>query len=116
MKFLADEGVDAPIVKKLRENGFDVSYIAEMEPNISDEEVLERANQDKRILLTLDKDFGELVFRKNAIHHGIILIRLPSYSPIEKAEMTLKGIQNHSGELPDAFSVFQEGIIRIRKR
>lgn len=62
MKFVADEGVDAPIVKRLRENGHDAFYIAESDRGISDEEVLEIANAESRILITRDKDFGELVF------------------------------------------------------
>ena len=65
MKFLADEGVDKQIVDRLRQDGHSVWYVAEMEPGISDDEVLTIANQENAILLTADKDFGELIFRLN---------------------------------------------------
>ena len=63
MNFIADEGVDFLIVKKLREDGHDVFYIAEEKRGISDATILNIANQEDRLLITRDKDFGELVYR-----------------------------------------------------
>lgn len=63
MKFVADEGVDAQIIKALRVKGHDVLYIAEFDSGIADDLVLKYANNQKRILITRDKDFGELVYR-----------------------------------------------------
>ena len=63
MRLLADEGVDAAIVARLRFDGYDVVYVAELSPGITDDAVLELANAEERILMTADKDFGELVFR-----------------------------------------------------
>jgi len=76
MKFLADENVDKPIVERLRDDGHIVLYVLEMEPSISDDEVIRRANQEFAFLLTADKDFGELVFRQRRIVYGVVLIRL----------------------------------------
>ena len=59
MILLADEGVDKPIVDQLRSSGFDVHYILETDPGSVDEDVLRIANEESRILLTQDKDFGE---------------------------------------------------------
>jgi predicted nuclease of predicted toxin-antitoxin system len=64
MNLLADEGVDRQIVERLRQEGYSVLYIAEMDPGISDDLVLDKANQVEALLLTADKDFGELVFRQ----------------------------------------------------
>ncbi len=60
MNFLADEGVDRQIVDRLRLDGHGVLYIAEMDPGISDDEVLDIANREDALLLTSDKDFGGL--------------------------------------------------------
>jgi predicted nuclease of predicted toxin-antitoxin system len=54
MKLLADEGVDKPIVDKLRESGFDVHYILETNQGAEDDLVLAIANVEGRILLTQD--------------------------------------------------------------
>jgi predicted nuclease of predicted toxin-antitoxin system len=63
MNILADESVAAPIVAQLRQAGHDVQFITELAPGSSDPAILVRANQDDRLLLTADKDFGELVVR-----------------------------------------------------
>ena len=86
MKFVADEGVDQEIVNVLRDHGHDVLYVAEMSPGITDDAVLDLANEESRILISCDKDFGELVFRQLRIHHGVMLIRLHGQSTNTKAQ------------------------------
>ena len=74
MKLMADEGVDKPIVDALRKAGFDVAYILESHQGAEDDYILNLANKQERILLTQDKDFGELVFRLKNVHFGVVLI------------------------------------------
>ena len=81
MKIVADEGVDRRVVGRLRQSGHQVWYVSEMEPGITDEAVLELANREGAVLLTADKDFGELVFRQERMVKGVILIRLAGISP-----------------------------------
>lgn len=114
MNLLADESVDQPIVGRLRQAGHSVLYVAEMEPGISDDVVLERAQQADALLLTADKDFGELVVRQQRVTSGILLIRLAGLSPISKAEIVTSAIQKHAEELPHAFTVVTHSAIRIR--
>jgi predicted nuclease of predicted toxin-antitoxin system len=116
VNFLADESVDGQIVEGLRRNGHLVRYIAEMEPGISDESVLELANQENLLLLTADRDFGELVFRQGLFGPGIVLIRLAGLSPITKAEMVNSAIDQYGTGLPQRFSVITPGAIRIRRQ
>lgn len=75
LKFIADEGFDREIVEALRET-YAVSYIAEIRPGADDEDILDLAEKEQRIVLTLDKDFGELVFRRHKAHAGVVLCRL----------------------------------------
>ena len=116
MKFLADESVDAPIVYAIREKKLDISYISEFASGIDDEEVLTIANAENRILITLDKDFGELVYRGAHLHHGIVLIRLEGLSSEAKVEIVTSFVLDHQDELFNAFTVIQKNFIRIRKR
>ncbi len=115
MKFLADEGVDKPIVTMLRDTGFDIDYILELIPGAADEAVLELAYSQQRILITQDKDFGELVFRLHQPHHGIVLIRLEGYIPEFKAKIVTQFLKQHEIEMTDGFTVIQPNAIRIRK-
>ncbi|MCA1626567.1 MAG: DUF5615 family PIN-like protein [Acidobacteria bacterium] len=88
MNLLADESVDRPIVERLRQDGHDVLSVAEMEPGIADDVVLKRANESASLLLTGDKDFGELVFREGRLAAGgVVLIRLAGLSAERKAEI-----------------------------
>ncbi len=75
MKFLADECCEAETVSLLRSEGHDVAYIPEVKPGATDSEILSLASEGKRLLLTEDKDFGELVFRLKKPAIGIILLR-----------------------------------------
>lgn len=114
MNFLADEGIDKQIVVRLREEGYSVSYVAEMEPGISDDIVLELANKESALLLTSDKDFGNLVFRLKRLTTGVILIRLAGLVSAKKAEIVVSFVKKHSQELVKSFAVITPTGIRIR--
>ncbi len=116
MNVLADEGVDRPIVEQLRRAGYTVLYIAEMEPSISDDVVLDRANEHAALLLTADKDFGELVFRLGRINTGVVLLRLAGLAPQTKADLVVRAFDEHAAEMANAFSVVSPGMVRIRPK
>ena len=117
MNFVCDEGVDRPIVERLRRDGHEILYVAEMEPGIADEEVLKRADELGALLITADKDFGEMVFHQRlATNGGIVLLRLSGLSPERKAEIVSGIIESRVAELTNAFSVVSPGSIRVRKR
>jgi predicted nuclease of predicted toxin-antitoxin system len=115
MKICADESVDHGIVVRLREDGYEVDYIAEMSPGILDEEVLIQASEDNTLLVTADKDFGELIFRQGYIKRGIVLYRLAGMLSNEKAEIVSRVISQHGDELLQAFSVITEKAVRVRR-
>ena len=115
MKLLADESIDRHIVERIRKEGHTIWAVAEMEPGISDDVVLDLANHYGALLLTADKDFGELIFRRQRISGGIVLVRLAGLSPARKAEIVAHAINSHSEDLPQAFSVITSGTIRIRR-
>lgn len=117
MNLLADESVDSQIVELLRHDGHEILYVAEMEPGISDEEALKRANERNALLITADKDFGEMVFHQNLLTvGGVVLIRLAGLSAGRKAEIVSKAIESRGAELPTAFSVISAGRLRIRRK
>ncbi|MBI4725690.1 DUF5615 family PIN-like protein [candidate division TA06 bacterium] len=115
MKFLADENVDKSVAERLRDDGHTVLYVLEMVPSISDDEVIRRANQEFALLLTADKDFGELVFRQRRSVYGVVLIRLAGLSPQRKAAAAM-AIQKHADELARNFTVITPRTVRIRKQ
>ena len=116
MNLVADEGVDRPVVERLRQDGHDVVYVAELSPSIPDEEVLQQTNARRAVLVTADKDFGELVFRQGLVHSGLILLRLAGLTNATKAEIVAEVCGNRTAELIGAFSVVSPGQVRIRRR
>jgi hypothetical protein len=76
MHWLADECVDATLVRQLRRAGEDVTYMIEAGPGATDTAVLRNAQEQRRLLLTEDKDFGELVFRSGLPVPGPVFLRL----------------------------------------
>ncbi len=78
MRFLADESCDFAVVRALRAAGHDVVAITEISPRATDEGVMELAIREGRILLTEDKDFGQLVHANQAAAGGVFLLRFPA--------------------------------------
>src|SRR5436309_2546949 len=115
MRILADESVDSSIVIRLRKDGHEVGYAAEMSPGIMDEEVFAIASDKLTLLVTADKDFGELIFRQGYMKRGIVLYRLAGLSSGEKAEIVSGVINKHGDELLQTFSVITEKAVRIRR-
>ena len=115
MNFLADESVDRQIVDALREDDHAVLYVTEMDPGISDDEVLDKAKKGSAILITADKDFGELVFRQQRITMGVVLVRMAGLLPSKKAEIASTMIKKHLDAIQNAFSVISPNTIRIRR-
>lgn len=115
MKLVADEGIDKPIVDALRIAGFYVIYILESNQGADDTFILTLSNFEERVLLTQDKDFGELVFRMKNVHSGIVLIRLNGYPPLEKAKIVVNLFIEHQSKFVKAFTVIQPNAVRIRQ-
>src|SRR3954468_1943636 len=76
MRLFADENVARAIVLRLRGLGHDVLYASEVQRGTADADWLTQAEAEGRLILTSDKDFGELIFRDHLTSHGVILLRL----------------------------------------
>jgi predicted nuclease of predicted toxin-antitoxin system len=112
-QIVADESVDFRIVFALRELGFTVFSIAEEQASIRDEEVLRIAVLNNSLLITEDKDFGELVFRLQLAHKGVLLLRLDEKDKaIEVASQT---IVKYYPDLLNNFSVLNQNKLRIKQ-
>lgn len=114
MNFLADENSALSIIVRLRADGHLVARMAEIAQGDPDTSVLDIANQQNAVILTEDKDFGELVIRDQIQAVGVILIRLDGFSPTERAEIIAKVVKDHERELSNAFTVIKPRTVRIR--
>lgn len=80
-----------------------------------DKEILERAVSEGRMVITMDKDFGELVYNSGLPHAGVLLLRLESASSNEKVKVVEHIFNNYSEKLLNKFCVYKNGKLRIKK-
>ena len=114
MRWLVDECVDAALVELLRELGHDAIYMSDVEPRATDAEVMRRAVNEDRLVLTEDKDFGELVFRQAKPVPGLILLRIESARRSLKWPRLLAAIERFGEALFGRYTVVEE--VRLRSR
>ena len=115
MKFLLDENVEYRLSAFLKTQGHDVTAIARDYPHgLPDREVLAIAVAEGRILLTSDRDFGELVFQHGIAQSGVILLRLPAGHTDAKIDALAKLLVSHADRL-DQFIVVNRRGVRVRR-
>jgi predicted nuclease of predicted toxin-antitoxin system len=115
VRFLADESCDAALVRALRAAGHDVISIAETLAGAADRVVLELAVTHERVLLTRDKDFGELVFSTGARASGVLLIRYPPLARSALPQLVIELVATRVTELLTSFVVIAPTGVRITR-
>lgn len=114
--FLADENFPLPAVKKLQSLNYDISAVIQTKPGASDDEVLDWAQRENRILLTFDRDFGELIFkRKYSTPAGVVLFRFNPAFSLEPANRLLEILENTQIHIEGNFTVVTREFVRQRK-
>jgi len=101
-------------VQYLRLQEHDVWYYAEEGRSTADVDILQKAAEDERILITRDKDFGELAYRDQIIHAGIVLLRLEKLPSKLRVATTVSFIEENLERIPGNFTVLRPGAARIR--
>ena len=114
MRICANENIPEACIVALRNSGHDVLWIRDTAPGSSDSAVLSRAHAEERILITFDKDFGDLVFHQGLdASNGIILFRIPQPSASAVAERVSKVLASRT-DWQGHYSVVDEHSIRMR--
>ena len=116
MRYLADESVERHIVSALRGAEYEVDYMTELAPGTADPDVLARANRRSTVLITGDKDFGELVYRRKQPNPGVVLVRLSGLTQQRKAAIAIQVFADHAADFAGAFSVVTETGVRVRRQ
>ena len=113
MRFLADESCDFAAVRALRGAGHDVATVAELAPGATDEIVTKLAREDRRILLTEDRDFGRLFHAEGAEAVAVIYIRFPVPARDELGDAMVTLVDQMGDRLFGKFVVLQPGRARV---
>ena len=114
MRFLANENFPLDAVAALRQAGHDVIWIRTDAPGSRDQDVLARAVSEERVLLTFDKDFGELAFRSRLpASCGIILFRPTAQTSEQIARLVVSAMETDTDWIGH-FAVVEKNRIRVR--
>jgi predicted nuclease of predicted toxin-antitoxin system len=116
MNFLAGESCAGPVIRALRGAGHDLAAIAEVARGATDEQVLERALNEHRVLITKDRDFGELGYARGRLSTGVILVRFHGRTRLAKPATAVEAITKLGSRLMDALTVVEPGRVRISSR
>ena len=115
MRFLADESCDFAVVRALRAVGHDVAAVAELSPRAQDDEVIDLSVREGRILLTEDKDFGQLVYANRRVTGGVIFLRFPARARADLPKAVVELVRRRGERLAGCFVVIQPGRVRISR-
>lgn len=115
MRFLVDECTGPRVAEWLRSEGHDVFSVYQEAPGMADAEVLATALAENRILITNDKDFGEMVFRERMAHRGIVFLRLADERASNKIGVLKQLFANHTEKLPERFVTVTETRVRFAR-
>lgn len=115
IKFLVDVNIGRSVEEWLLENGYDMKAVRDINPRMLDRDILKIAVSEHRMVITMDRDFGELVYNSGMSHSGVLLLRLEDATANEKVEILEKILVLYWDKLLNNFCVFQHGKIRIRK-
>lgn len=114
MHFLLDESADNRFIDHLERLGHDVKTVTrDFMPSIDDVEVLTHAYEEQRILITMDKDFGELVVRRRLSHTGVILFRIKTVDIGTMTRLLDYVLDNFPDQLHHLLVVTERGV-RVR--
>lgn len=115
MRFLANENFPAPSISILREFGYDVLSVSELYPGISDFDIVVRAQQENLIILTFDKDYGEIIYKyKRENPPAVVFFRFKGESPETAGKMVLSLIEDKGLRIEKTFTVVEKESIRQR--
>ena len=113
MRFLVDECTGPRVAQWLQAQGYDVFSVFQEARGMSDDDVLAKAFSGGWILITNDKDFGEMVYRERKPHHGVVFLRLQDERAASKIDAIRRLLDSYADSLSEAFVVVTETQIRF---
>ncbi|GBD86591.1 hypothetical protein BMS3Abin03_00512 [bacterium BMS3Abin03] len=114
LKLLFDVGVSKKAETHFKNIGYDVLAVRDLNPSMKDIDILDLAVKEKRLVITMDKDFGELVFNSKKGHTGVLLLRMENATWKQKTDVLLEIFNKYANVIVGKFSVYQDKKLRIR--
>ena len=114
LRLLVDVSLGLSLEDCIRKSGHDATFVRDIDLGLPDSAILELAVRDHRTVVTMDKDFGELVNRVGRGHRGVLLLRMEDQAAAMSAPIAARILEDYSEMLENRFAVHQDGRLRIR--
>ena len=114
LRFLIDVNAGLAVAHSLQRGGHDVTFAGDIDWRMPDSDMLSLAHDEQRIILTMDTDFGELVYHSRQPHAGVLLLRMPGANCEDKIRVVQEIVHRYGEQLPNHFCVYRQGRLRIR--
>ena len=114
LKFLVDVGVSIKVESWLIEREYDTKNVRDIDPRMPDKNILQIAVKEKRMVLTMDKDFGDLVYSSGLSHAGVLLLRIEDCNSEEKLSIVERILSKYGDGIHGKFCVYKDNKLRIR--
>jgi predicted nuclease of predicted toxin-antitoxin system len=113
LRFLVDESAGPRLANWLADQGHEVYSVYEQSRGERDEQLIRKANDQSWIIVTSDKDFGELVYRLRRPHKGVVLLRLDDFRSQNRIAVMRRLIDQYKERLEGNFVVVEESRVRF---
>jgi len=113
MRFLVDECTGPTVARWLLDQGHEVFSVYDQARGLEDDTLIQKAFQEVWVLITNDKDFGEMIFRQGLPHHGVIFLRLDDERAASKIITLAKLLTEYADRIENHFVVVNEDNVRI---
>jgi predicted nuclease of predicted toxin-antitoxin system len=113
VRFLVDECTGPVVARWLEGEQHEVFSVYDSSRGMDDDAILRKACAERWIVITNDKDFGELVYREHRPHHGVVFLRLADERAANKIEVLRQLLITHADKLPDRFITVTETHVRV---
>ncbi|MCU0353921.1 MAG: DUF5615 family PIN-like protein [Cytophagales bacterium] len=114
LKFVADVGVGKSVEMYLQKSGYEVIAVRDINPSMPDLDILRLATEEGTMVITMNKDFGELIYSKQEKHHGVLLLRMEEATGAEKVKVVEYILNHFEQEMIGKFCVYQDKKLRIK--
>lgn len=115
MRFLVDECTGPGVAAWLGQQGHEVFSVYDQARGSKDDFLIQKAFSENWVLITNDKDFGEMIYREHRPHRGVVFLRLADERTPVKIAVLQALLDNHAGRLPDNFVVVTEDRVRFAR-
>lgn len=115
-RFLVDVGVGKKVEEYLCQQCYNVKAVRDIDATMDDDKIIKLAQNENRIIITMDKDFGELVYNQGLSHCGILLLRIKDADSKQKVKVITIIMENHQDKLKNNFCVYQGNKFRVKQK